>query len=460
MCMMKRKFPFFIIALFIICPSCSKRVPIHLDNIAFSKQNFTFCFKGKDSTQLTYIIKYGNFELYKTQFFAEDDSSYSFKKATIKMLSKKAYEIAYEIANKDSFPIHYMIKNDSIILCDTAIFYKKIPPVISDSIYAYMKNTHYAGVQKSTYKDKIYDVKKFLVNYNLKADSTTIETMARYLFYLLTNNTIAYKNNKKIPIYKQLPAQSVNIKTNMNADYFYLVGVKNQKTLDDFIKTEIVNGFTQGQSSYVRGTKDLHLSPIKTHGNYLYLFLCGINKDWSSKSILVGGVIIDDVPPYISSKFNYSSIFEAKKHREYGYNIEKFYNYYVDFDYNYDIQTDILSLKYGNFDGNDYDGYSVPFILKLDSSFDLSAIVIKGKKKKINDMNVEIREQGNTIYNYTKHYIIRFRHHFHKLNTGDNYIQVDFLDTRGNKSTTTINIRTERIRNNGTEVNVYNEIYN
>lgn len=277
----------FIIALFIICPSCSKRVPIHLDNIAFSKQNFTFCFKGKDSTQLTYIIKYGNFELYKTQFFAEDDSSYSFKKATIKMLSKKAYEIAYEIANKDSFPIHYMIKNDSIILCDTAIFYKKIPPVISDSIYAYMKNTHYAGVQKSTYKDKIYDVKKFLVNYNLKADSTTIETMARYLFYLLTNNTIAYKNNKKIPIYKQLPAQSVNIKTNMNADYFYLVAVKNQKTLDDFIKTEIVNGFTQGQSSYVRGTKDLHLSPIKTHGNYLYLFLCGINKDWSSKSILV-----------------------------------------------------------------------------------------------------------------------------------------------------------------------------
>jgi len=57
--------------------------------------------------------------------------------------------------------------------------------------------------------------------------------------------------------------------------------------------------------------------------------------------------------------------------------------------------------------------------------------------------------------------IFRFEHHFRKLNTGDNYIKVDFIDVRGNKSTTTINIKTQRIKDNDTEINnnIYNNIY-
>lgn len=459
MCL-KRKNLFFVSSLFILCLSCSKQVEMSLDNITFSKQNFIFCFKGKDSTQLSYIVKYADSELYKTQFIAENDSIYSFKRATFGMLSKKAYEISYEMATKDSFPIHYIVKNDSVLLCDTMIFYKSKPSFVTDSIYAYMRNTNYAGLRRTTYKNKIYDVKKFLVNRNLKVDSVAIENMAKYLFYL-TENTVVYKNNKKVPVYKKLPKQLVNIETNMDADYFYLIAVKDQNSLDDFIKDQIANDFTKGQLSVLKGTKNLYLSPIKADdGNFLYLFLCGINKDWESKSIPVGGIIIDSFSPIISSELDYLWHLATGTGQVYRYYIEKFYDYFISFDYDGSIQTNVISLSYGDFEGNNYLGYSVPFILKIDFPFDLSTIIIQGERKDVGNMNIEKEKAGRDLLGIRYNAIIRFTHHFRRLNTGDNYIRIDFVDVCGNKSTATINIMTERVKSSGTEVNVFNEIYN
>ncbi len=433
--------------------SCSQKIENKIYNITFTKQHFTFQFEGSDSIRLVYMIKYKHTELYRNSLFVKNDSTYTLNKATLGMLRKQAYEISYEIASKDSFPIHYILQNGTISLCDTIIYYKKTHTTTNDSIYAHIENNSYARLERTTYNNRIKDAKEYLLNNNIKANTTTIEKMAKYLFYLSTNNTTIYKNDREIPIYKQLPSTPEIIKTNMNADYFYFIGVEKESTLKDFIKNEIINDFTHGKSNNQQGEKHLQLIPINTgfdvfKGNYLYLFVCGINKDWSYKYIPVGGVIIDNIPPFLSFESNPFNNTQVDVHNK----MEKFDNYYIDFSYTNSIRTDIISFNWGNFEGNSYFGYSIPFTVKFNILSDLNEIVIQGKTKKVNK---EIDMRGG-IYN--AHNIFRFEHHFGKLNTGDNYIKVDFIDIRGNKSTATINIETQRINNKETEIN--NNIYN
>ena len=51
-----------------------------------------------------------------------------------------------------------------------------------------------------------------------------------------------------------------------------------------------------------------------------------------------------------------------------------------------------------------------------------------------------------------------FEHRFPRLNIGDNYISIKFVDKLGNTSTGKLNIATQSIRDNGIEIN--NSIYN
>ena len=265
-----------------------------------------------------------------------------------------------------------------------------------------------------------------------------------------------YKNDKKIPTYRQLPSTSEIIRTNMDADYFYFIGVEKEEKLKDFINNEIINDFTHGKSNDLQGEKKLQLIPINTgfdviRGNYLYLFLCGINKDWSYKYIPIGGVVIDNIPPslFLESNFNLLNNIKTDNYAP----MAKFNNYYIDFNSTNSIRTNITSFKWGNFEGDNYFGYSIPFTVKFNALSDLNEIVIQGKSKKVST-EIDIRNlmDGN---------IFRFEHHFRKLNTGDNYIKVDFIDVRGNKSKNTINIKTQRIKDNDTEINnnIYNNIY-
>ena len=247
------------------------------------------------------------------------------------MLRKEMYEISYEIASKDSFPIHYVLQNDTTLLCDTIIYYKKIPTMINDSIYAHIESNNYAGLRRATYKSHIKDAKSYLLSNHKKADTVTIEKMAKYIFYLSTNNIAIYKNDKKIPTYRQLPSTSEIIRTNMDADYFYFIGVEKEEKLKDFINNEIINDFTHGKSNDLQGEKKLQLIPINTgfdviRGNYLYLFLCGINKDWSYKYIPIGGVVIDNIPPslFLESNFNLLNNINKDNYAP----MAKFNNYY------------------------------------------------------------------------------------------------------------------------------------
>ena len=436
--------------------SCSPKVENKVHNINFTKQHFIFQFEGSDSIQLTYTIKYRERNLYQKSLFVTNDSSYTLNKATLGMLRKEMYEISYEIASKDSFPIHYVLQNDTTLLCDTIIYYKKIPTMINDSIYAHIESNNYAGLRRATYKSHIKDAKSYLLSNHKKADTVTIEKMAKYIFYLSTNNIAIYKNDKKIPTYRQLPSTSEIIRTNMDADYFYFIGVEKEEKLKDFINNEIINDFTHGKSNDLQGEKKLQLIPINTgfdviRGNYLYLFLCGINKDWSYKYIPIGGVVIDNIPPslFLESNFNLLNNTNTDNYAP----MAKFNNYYIDFNSTNSIRTNITSFKWGNFEGDNYFGYSIPFTVKFNAFSDLNEIVIQGKSKKVST-EIDIRNlmDGN---------IFRFEHHFRKLNTGDNYIKVDFIDVRGNKSTTTINIKTQRIKDNDTEINnnIYNNIY-
>lgn len=77
--------------------------------------------------------------------------------------------------------------------------------MINDSIYAHIESNNYAGLRRATYKSHIKDAKSYLLSNHKKADTVTIEKMAKYIFYLSTNNIAIYKNDKKYLLIDNYP---------------------------------------------------------------------------------------------------------------------------------------------------------------------------------------------------------------------------------------------------------------
>ena len=91
--------------------------------------------------------------------------------------------------------------------------------------------------------------------------------------------------------------------------------------------------------------------------------------------------------------------------------------------------TSSVSVSYGSFEGNDYFGYNIPFYVSVYG--DVQSLTIGSHR-----LNGSSIKNGECI-----------RLHIRDLHTGDNSLPLTAVDSRGNKSTSSLSISLVTIRN-------------
>ena len=243
----------------------------------------------------------------------------------------------------------------------------------------------------------------------------------------------------------------------MNARYFYLLAVKNEDEITKFAKEEIVDEFKQGHLNHTQEkNKLMQLSLIKPgiFNDLLYIFLLGIDEEWNYDYHLVGGIRLDNIGPNLEweSPIVNDILFQSfsigqEKNIPFTEKHTKFKDYYIRGGYS-QANSSIRDITWGNFEGNNYFGYPITFYVNFNNIGDIDHLIIQVKKYPI---------KWDGIKGFVNKQFI-FEHRFPRLNIGDNYISIKFVDKLGNTSTGKLNIATQSIRDNGIEIN--NSIYN
>jgi len=362
--------------------------------------------------------------------------------------NKMAYEMAYCQAMNDSIPILCFIKQDTTVLFKITQYYKMPVRKHKNEKYASVINSPVPALILYSENSFLPQVKKYLVDNNIRIDNEKQELMSEILSSMHSGEYQLYKNVETTPIYKNIGDFSMKIKTNIDSDYYYLIASQDKSGIDGFIKQEIVNDFKKGkQEEGIEKTMTLNLANGASLGSgSFYLFIVGLNQDWTYEYLPVGSIVQDSSPPMIfDMPFFNSPLLDPKINSEFdfqGFRIEN--SIYSD-----PYTSKITSITWGDFEGYISRGFKVPF--RVEGTFgDLAFVEIGSKRIPI---NYSFDDKKGGVY-------FRFEHHFPKLNIGDNYIEISFIDERGNKSSTTVNIALERVKNdNLIENNIYNNIY-
>ena len=171
------------------------------------------------------------------------------------------------------------------------------------------------------------------------------------------------------------------------------------------------------------------------------LFLVGINKNWKYEALPVGIIVVDDIAPEIRARGHmptrYRGLFNS--YYDYGNGSSLSWSKTITLpSQNMVINipnisasiSSYVSVSYGNFEGNDYFGYNIPFYVSI--SGDVQSLTIGSH-----------RLNGSSIKNDEC-----IRLHIRGLHTGDNSLPLTAVDSRGNKSTSSLSIPLVTIRNN------------
>ena len=276
---------------------------------------------------------------------------------------------------------------------------------------------------------------------------------------LLNNGQENQYTLNNIKTVNELPKHLFTIKTNMNAKHFYLIAVSNEDDIKTFAKAEIVDDFKQGKTNMQKGEKLIQLPLIEAGYslNILYIFLLGIDEEWNYDYHFVGGIILDMIGPILDwelagstyGNFGYSGNILNLSPIEIKGKFKDFYIKYGEYSHK---NSSIRNITWGNFEGNDYWGYPITLSVNFNRIGDIDHLVLQGKKYKIKWSDITDRLGNNPRF--------IFEHRFPRLNIGDNYINIKFVDKSGNASTGKINITTQSICDKGVEINnsIYNEI--
>ena len=410
-----------------------------IQRMSFDENGLKVVYKGKSQNgNLDYLIICNEIVLHSERIHLWDNEEKNLDLLKKQEVSENVDTIAYTIAQTGVMNIHYILKDKDNILADSIKKYY-IPydlTNISNSKYAKILTDGFGVIKEGDYLQYFKQAKSFLVRNKIQTTDEFIGRMAYYIYVLLNNGHEKLYELSEVKTAKKMPKKSVIIETNMDFDYFYLLAVNNEKDLKTFAESEIVDGFKQGKESQIVGNKRLILSP-KMHETYgmgrMYLFLLGINKNWDYDYIPVGGIIIDNIGPILSWE---DPIFKGISKIFHGYStdgyLDKFKNYYIRFPLAL-YQSEIKSVTWGNFEGNNYWGYPIVFTVNIAEVGDLAAVILQGKRYEI-DLLEAFRK---------KHFI--FEHRVPQLNIGDNFITIKFVDRIGNVSSGKINIATKRV---------------
>lgn len=439
-----------------IFTSCEKN---RITQMSFEEDNIKITYVGSPNT-LKYTISCGNITLYSDFLNVDNGGIYSLPLLKKNIVIEKADSLAYWITKNGEFNVNYTIKEDSIVLVDSIRNYTYTPVQTRKSIYAELLSDEFGIIKWNDYSQYNKRAKTFLVEHNEKVNKPFIDKMAYNIYMLLNRGKENQYSLSNTNIVNKLPQHPIAIKTNMNAKYFYLVAVKNEDEIKRFAKAEIVDEFKQG---YLNNTqekdKQMKLPLIKPgiSNDLLYIFILGIDEEWNYDYHFVGGIRLDNIGPSLEweSPFvndirfqNFSNI-GKKKEQSFTKEGIKIKNYYIEGGYS-QTNSSIRDITWNEFEGNDYSGYPITFYVNFNNIGDFDHLIIQGKK-------YQIKWDGLKGF-INKQFI--FEHRLPRLNIGDNYINIKFVDKLGNTSTGKINIITKRVRNNGFEINnnIYNEI--
>jgi hypothetical protein len=238
----------------------------------------------------------------------------------------------------------------------------------------------------------------------------------------------------------------------MQADYFYLVGVRNNDELNEFIESKIISNFQDAKTS-VDQIERVSVKP--NYGGEHYVMLIGINRNWTYQVDPIGVYCIDNMPPslFFSNSRMYIPDFSNKSNDctfqcndvKININIKDIYK---------PIYKGEVDVSYGKFQGYGM-WLSVPYTITW--SGDVKYVrIINPKFPRWDDAGYPKRLVIDTHKKQSPYKVAFYTY----LSTGDNFIPVEVEDNYGNVHTLELSIPTERIKDDQPRINIDNTIYN
>lgn len=384
--------------------------------------------KGDSSQVCTLIITIGDDIQFENSVKGNQTISY------LEMLKIKPdlyNQIAYYLAtNSGNIKIGLNIQN----ICDTTINYRynvaNTYELVGNAVEGICAPLHGAFAQANVETDII----KWLYRngYNNIADST-INDIRLYIQDLNRTEFKQYQTKDEIPVIASLKDIDYRINSDMKANYYYLFACQNENQIDDFVEDMVSLKF-EGAENSLNNPLLCYRSPA-TNG-LACIMLIGINSDWTYQIVPIGLISIDNIKPTIGKLAS----------RDGGYSNSKFLfkNHQIEVNSKSSLPSisGHLSIDYGKFQGYGY-MLNVPFTFTF--SGDVSTIVVHRTKKLIEEIDISHKESP---YHVTLNI---------GLDTGDNYIPIEVIDKRGNKTSYDLKITTEQIKDNPViENNIYN----
>ncbi len=355
---------------------------------------------------------------------------------TIKKLNQ--IEVAYKLATNDNtFDVTVRTSRTN----DTTFHYRyntfDIKPINVAEVVSGPCCGFYDVNNRRDYHGKI---RQWIFKNDLSPDSSVIETANSILrqFNYSGKNEYSALNNS-IPVVNSLSGLKFRFKAQLDGDFFYLYAYScsSGKPIKSFVESKITKGLSDAYHSV---DNEFACSNEGGSGPNV-LFLVGIDKNWKHEALPVGIIVIDDIAPEIYARGHMPTRYRSLMGSYYNYDNSNSLswsktitlpkqNMVINIP---NLSTSIsssVSISYGNFEGNDYFGYNIPFYVSI--SGDIQSLTIGSHKL-----------NGNSIKNGEC-----IRLHIKSLRIGDNALPLSAIDSRGNRSTGSLSIPIVAIRNN------------
>lgn len=376
-------------------------------------------------------ISIGN--IYKKVLPIKDTINISVREA---LNSLNQIEVAYQLATQDyQFDINVHTTRTN----DTTFIYKYKPFDIKPINVAQIVSGQCRGLYDVNYKRDYHGkIRQWIFKNDLTPDSAIIErtnSILRQFNYSGKNEYSAI--NEATPIVTSLSGANFKFAAQLEGEYFYLYAYPSQSgtPIKSFVESKITKGLVDAHKS----VNDVFSCSNSGGSGPNVLFLIGIDKNWKYVALPVGIVVIDDIAPHINAigyaptryrvLLGYSNYNNSSTPSWPRYVTLKSQNMQINIP---DISglTSSVSISYGNFEGNDYFGYNIPFYISVDG--DVKSITIGSHK--LDALSIK---SGECI-----------RLHMKKLHIGDNSLPLSAIDSRGNISTSSLSIPIVSLRNN------------
>ena len=376
-------------------------------------------------------ISIGN--IYKKVLPIKDTINISVREA---LNSLNQIEVAYQLATQDyQFDINVHTTRTN----DTTFIYKYKPFDIKPINVAQVMSGQCRGLYDVNHKRDYHGkIRQWIFKKDLTPDSSIIErtnSILRQFNYSGKNEYSAI--NEATPIVTSLSGMTFKFNAQLEGEYFYLYAYPSQSgtPIKSFVESKITKGLVDAHKS----VNEVFSCSNSGGSGPNVIFLIGIDKNWKYVALPVGIVVIDDIAPHINAigyaptryrgLLGYSNYNNSSSPSWPRYVTLKSQNMQINIP---DISglTSSVSISYGNFEGNDYFGYNIPFYISVDG--DVKSITIGSHK--LDALSIK---SGECI-----------RLHMKKLHIGDNSLPLSAIDSRGNIATSSLSIPVVSLRNN------------